>query len=123
MVSTSARRGAFSRTIGSSVRSEAARSGRAAFFAALTRTSPRSGTPPSITKRAAISQSLGGGASRARGLEEAVAAEDVTVDGHVAVARVGGEPLPEPLGLVLADLAEERRARPQEGRRAVEDAP
>ena len=49
----SARRGTFSSTMGSAERSDAAKSGRAAFFAALTRTSPRRGTPPSMTSRAA----------------------------------------------------------------------
>ena len=54
MVATSARRGTFSSSTGSAESSEAARSGRAAFLAALTRTSPRNGTPPSMTSRVAI---------------------------------------------------------------------
>ena len=43
MVVMSARRGTFTSATGPAVRSVAARSGKAAFFAALTRTSPRSG--------------------------------------------------------------------------------
>src|SRR5689334_13314912 len=49
MVLTSRSCGTFSRRTGSSVSNAAHMSGRAAFFAPETRTSPASGTPPSMT--------------------------------------------------------------------------
>src|SRR5881394_2172452 len=51
IVRTSFRRGTLVRTSGSEVSSEAHNSGNAAFLAPETRTSPRSGTPPSMTRR------------------------------------------------------------------------
>ena len=55
MVTTSAKAGTFSSITGWAVSRLAAMAGRAAFLAALTWTSPRSGVPPSMTRRAGIS--------------------------------------------------------------------
>src|SRR5512138_3451798 len=53
IVRTSLNAGTFSRTNSPGTRSEAAISGKAAFFAPLTATSPRRGTPPSMRMRSA----------------------------------------------------------------------
>ena len=56
MVRTSPSSGTFGSVNDSAVSSDAASAGNAAFFAALTATFPFNGTPPSITRRAGISQ-------------------------------------------------------------------
>ncbi len=62
MIATSLMRGTLWSTTGSSVRMAAAIIFRTAFLAPATRTSPLSGTPPSITKRS-IGQPYAGHAS------------------------------------------------------------
>ncbi len=115
VVTTSASSGTFSRTTGSAVSSVAHSAGSAAFFAALTSTCPRSGTPPSMTSRVAIGSCSHRGRRRPPPREISVAA------GQVAPDLDPGEPVcghrrTEGGGLLRRDLHHQPSPGPQHPR-------